>query len=444
VLNGRIDKPGDLDYWSFQGKKGEAVVLELRAQQLGSPLQGVVTVCDGQGKELARAEGSAERPDPVLTFTPPADGAYCIRVADHFHTRGGPDFAYRLRLAPPSPGFRLQLAADAVTLPRAAQAKLKITADRLGGFNEAIALTIDGLPAAVKAANTTIAAGQNAVEIVFTADATAAADVSRLTIRGEGKTRDGKSIGSSAVLPAPRGLPETDTVLLAVALPTLFKIVGDYEMLLAPRGSVRHRHYKIERGGFDGPIEISMSDRQARHLQGVRGPTITVPAGVSEFDYAVDLPPWMEIGRTSRTCIEGIGVVKDGGAEHYVSYSSVQQNDQIIAVVETGRLGLELEKPAVLAARGNSVAVPLKISRGKGLIGPVKVELILPPHLHGASAEPIVVAADLSAGALTVRFGEAPGPFNMPLTVRATLTDGGDPAVAEAKLEVAADDGPAR
>ena len=141
LLNGRIDKPGDVDYWSFQGKKGEPIVLELRAQQLGSPLQGVLTVCDAQGKELARAESSPTQPDPVLTFTPPADGAYCVRVADRFHTRGGPEFAYRLRLAPPVPGFRLQLAADVLTLPRGGQAKLKVTAERLGGFNDPIALT---------------------------------------------------------------------------------------------------------------------------------------------------------------------------------------------------------------------------------------------------------------------------------------------------------------
>ena len=161
-----------------------------------------------------------------------------------------------------------------------------------------------------------------------------------------------------------------------------------------------------------------------------------MPAGASEFDYAVDLPPWMEIGRTWRTCVEGVGVVKDGGTERYVSYSSVQQNDQIIAVVETGRLGLEVEKPSILAGRGDSAAVPVKVSRGKGLNGPVKVELILPQHLHGVSAEAVVVAADQSIGTLTVHFAaDALGPFNMPLTVRATLTDG-DPVVAEAKLEI--------
>jgi hypothetical protein len=319
------------------------------------------------------------------------------------------------------------LAADALTLPRGVPAKLKVNAERLGGFAAAIPLTIDGLPAGVKATNAAIPAGQTTTEIAFTAEATAAIAAARLTIHSDAVV---------AVLPAPRGQPETDTVLLAVALPTPFKIVGDYDMRLTPRGTVHHRKYKIDRGGYDGPIEVSLADRQARHLQGVSGPTMVVPAGVSEFEFAVELPPWMETGRTARACVMGVGVVNDGGAEHYVSCTSVNQNDQIIAVVETGRLGVEAEKESVVAARGRTVAVPVKVSRSKSLSGPVKVELILPGHLRGVSAEPVVVAADQSRATLNLHFADAAGPFNMPLLLRATLTDATGPVVAETKVEV--------
>ncbi len=417
VLNGRIDRPGDVDYWSFEGKKGDPIVAELRAQQLGSPLQGVLAVCDAQGKELARAEPSPTQPDPALTFTPPADGAYCVRVADRFRTRGGPEFAYRLRLAPPTPDFRLQLTADVLTIPRATQLKFKVMAERLGDFNDPIALSVEGLPAGVKAADVVIPAGQNAADVLFVVDGTAPVNASRLKIRGEAKAKDGPALVRTAALPAPRGQPAADTLLLAVAIPTPFKIVGDYESTLSPRGSVLRRHYRIARNGYDGPIEVSLSDRQARHLQGVRGPTVVVPGGADEFDYPVELPPWMEIGRTSRTCVMGVASANIDGAERYFSYSSVQQNDQIIAVVEAGRLGLEIEKPSVLAAPGKIAAVPLRVSRGKGLNGPVKVELVLPPHLHGVTADPVVVPADQSAGTLTVHFAAGGlGPFNMPLT----------------------------
>ena len=383
-------------------RKGEALALELRAQQLGSPLQGVLTVCDAQGKELAQGGGGGgpARPRADVHAARPTGSTASASptVSTRAAVLSSPTACASRR---PTAGFRLQLAADVLTLPRGGQAKLKVTADRLGGFTDAIALTIDGLPAGVKAANT-IDSGRTERR------------GNRLHCRRRGGHRrepahdprrgedEGRQVRSSqtAVLPAPRGQPETDTVLLAVALPTPFKIVGDYESTLSPRGSIRHRHYRIDRGGYDGPIEVSLSDRQARHLQGVHGPTVVVPAGANEFDYAVELPPWMEIGRTARACVMGVGVVKEGGADRYVSYSSVAQNDQIIAVVETGRLSVEVEKPAIVAARGKSVAVPVKVGRGKGLAGPVKVELVLPAHLHGVSAEPVVVAADQSAASV--------------------------------------------
>jgi hypothetical protein len=132
-----------------------------------------------------------------------------------------------------------------------------------------------------------------------------------------------------------------------------------------------------------------------------------------------------------------VGVIREGGAEHVVSYTSAAQNDQVIAVVETGRLGLEAGRGSVAAAAGRGVSVPVKVSRGKGLAGPVKVELVCPDHVRGLRAEPVVIPADRSTGTLVVRFaGAALGPFNMPLVLRATLADAGGPVVSETKLEV--------
>jgi hypothetical protein len=436
MANGRIDKPGDVDYWGFAAKKGEAFSFELRAAQLGSPLQGVLAVCDDKGKELARAEGTGPQADPVLRFVVPADGTYCVRVADRFRTRGGPEFAYRLRLAEQeAPGFRLRLAADTLTLVRGNSTKLKVVAERLGGFADAIPLSLDGLPAGVKAAGATIAANQTAVDVNLTAESSAVIGASHLVVKGTAQVV-GRAVTQTATLPGPRGTDEIDGVLLAVALPVPFKIVGDFDLRLAPRGTVFRKRYKVERGGYDGPIEVSLADRQARHLQGVTGPTVTVPPGASEFEYPLTLPPWMEIGRTSRACVMGVAVIKDGG-EHEVSFSSVNQNEQVVAVVETGRLGVEAEKTSLTAARGRSVPVSVRVSRGKGLEGPVKLELILADHVRGVSAEPVVLAADQSRATLTLRFDkDAAGPFNLLAVLRATLTDKGGPVLAETKLEI--------
>jgi hypothetical protein len=112
-------------------------------------------------------------------------------------------------------------------------------------------------------------------------------------------------------------LPEIDSIRLAIGLPTPFEISGPVDYNWAPRGTARHRRYKIVRNGFEGPLEVRLADRQARHLQGITGPVVTVPEGIDEFDYHVTLPPWMEIGRTSRTVVMAIGVLREpDGTEH--------------------------------------------------------------------------------------------------------------------------------
>jgi hypothetical protein len=437
VLNGRIERPGDVDYWAFRATRGQALDLELRATRLGSRLDGVLMLCDAAGKDLIGAEVQGPGSDPLLHFTAPADGTYFVRVSDRFPSRGGADCAYRLRIAPPAgPDFRLRLAGDVLALDRGGQAPLKVLVERTGGFAAPVVPEVVGLPKGVSASSAPVV-NQPAVDIALHARPSAAIGSARLTVRGSAKV-GGRTITRTAVLPAPRGAPEVDSVLLAVALPTPFKIVGDFDMRWASRGTVHQRRYRIERHGFDGPIEVSLADRQARHLQGVTGPTVVVPAGVNAFHYPVRLPPWMETGRTSRTCVMGLARIKDAdGREHVVSYSSVQNNEQVIVVVEPGRLGVALERDAWTATPSRTLAVPVQVSRGKGLAGSVRVELIVPPHVHGVTAEPVSVPAGRSDAVLSLRFAaDHLGPFNMPLLVRATASDHGKPVVGEARLEI--------
>jgi hypothetical protein len=439
VLNGRIGKPGQADDWTISLKKGEAAELELRAARLGSPLRGVLTLLDAAGKELARAESTpGAQPDPSLRFAAPADGTYHVRVAERFRHRGGPEFAYRLRIAPPSnkPDFRLSIGTDAISPGRKGELKWQISAERLGGFKEPIALAVEGLPAGVSAASATIPAGQPVGAIQLKVDATARIGASRLTVRGSARIGD-QVVTRTAILRGARGEPDIDSVLLAVALPTPFKVVGDYDMRWAARGTVHKRKYRIERDGYDGPIAVMLADHQARHLQGVSGPTITVPAGATEFEYPVTLPPWMEMGRTSRTCVMAVARIKDGDREHVVSFTSVNQNEQVVAVVGPDPLGIETGRGSITAEPGKAVNVEVTVSRGKDHEGPVKVELVAPEHMRFVSADPVEVPAGRDKAVLALRFAaDARGPYNMPLTIRGTLLHKGEPVVGEAHLAI--------
>jgi hypothetical protein len=436
VLNGRIDHPGDADHWSFHAKKGESLLFDLRAARLGSPVQGVLAVGDATGKELAQAAAVVPGTDPGLSFVAPADGTYWVRIRDRFANRGGPAFAYRLRVVPPPPpSFHLSLAADVLTVRRGEQARMRVAVDRLGGFSGPVTLSVDGLPAGVQASNLTIPPGQPGVEIIL--EAKAAAPIGGFPVQIKGTATIGKSTASAtAVLAATVGMPEVDRLLLGVGLPVPFKVVGDFDFRLIPRGTILHRRYKIVRNGFTGPLEVSLADHQMRHLQGAAGPTVTVPAGVSEFEYPLYLPPWMETGRTARACVQAVGVIKDGAAEHEVSYTSETPNDQISAVVETGLLALEAQRTSIAVTPNGKATIPVKVSRGKSITGPVKVELVLPTHVRGVTMAPAIIAADQSEAVVTVTFAASPGPFTAPLLLRATLTAPSGPITAETSLEV--------
>ncbi|MFO0880596.1 MAG: PPC domain-containing protein [Gemmataceae bacterium] len=430
VGNGQIARPGEVDVWRFTGKKGQPVEVHLRAARLGSALRGVIELIDEADRVVQSAEYGPG--DPILRLIPTKDGPQRVRVRDQVRSRGGSSFGYRLRIATPVPDFQLQIESDTLSVVRGKSANLKLTVVPQGGFAGAIALEAEGLPEGVKFSPAEVKAGQTSVNLVFTASATARIDPAR--VRLFGKAQVGGVERRHPVRLADE--PTEESLLLGVGLPVPFKVVGTYDLRLIPRGTVYRKRFRIERNGYEGPLEVRLADRQSRHLQGVSGPTLTIGSGVSEFDYPVTLPAWMETGRTSRACVVAVGRVRDGDREHLVGFSSQAQNEQMIAVVETGRLGLEVVRPSVSALPGGRASVPFTVRRGKGLTGPVQVELIVPEQVRDTQAAAVVVPATQTAGTLTVSFGAKPGPYLQPLTLRARVDTPEGPVTAECALEL--------
>ena len=165
---------------------------------------------------------------------------------------------------------------------------------------------------------------------------------------------------------------------------------------------------------------------------------MTVPAGVSEFSYSAYLPPWMETGRTCRVCVMGVGAIKEpDGSEHRVSFSSVNQNEQLVAVVGPGMLALEAERTSYRFVAGKTITVSVRVKRGQGVDGPVELTLVTPVRMQGLQASKTTMPAKIDKGELTIRCSDQlAGPFTMPVTLRATLMRNGEPLIAEVKLDV--------
>ncbi len=94
VVNGRIEKPGDIDCYQFKAKTGQRVVLDCLAERIDSQLRAVLEVHDAGGKRLAVNRGHAGL-DPLVDFLVPADGTYFVKVFDLSYLGSAAHF-YRL------------------------------------------------------------------------------------------------------------------------------------------------------------------------------------------------------------------------------------------------------------------------------------------------------------------------------------------------------------
>lgn len=441
ALNGRIETAGDADLWSFSGKKGEAWLFDLRASRLGSELDGVLTLLDATGQTIATADDLANgQTDCMLNVTLPADGVFALKVEDRLRSRGGPAFAYRLRAVRQADvRLRLSTVPDAITLLRGAEARVKVQAERPAGFADEVALSVEGLPEGVTVTGNKLGKGQNHVDLVLKADASAKIATSRLRIVGKWHVGEDERSVVARVL-RPDHEPESAELLLRVGVPTPFKLKGIFETKYAPRGSTFTRRYRVERNGYEGPLWVEIADRQARHLQGVTGPKISLAAGVSEFEYPFTLPPNMEIGRTSRTCLAVFGeVVEPDGSKHVVSHTSVDQNEQCIVLIDPNRLNVETNLRSIRREPGSEVAIPFRVARGRGLRGPVRAELLIPKSVTGVICDPVDVADESNAGTLTLRFSAEPATQSSRRTLKLRVSmpdESGSPVSDEVELRL--------
>jgi hypothetical protein len=424
VLNGTVPKNGEA-VWKLDLQKGKRYEFDFRAR---------IGIVDPNGKEVASVDAADPGFDPTTDLTPTTDGTFTVRISERFRNRGGPEFAYRLAVKEaqsPRPDFRLRLASETLNVPRGGTAKLKLLVERLGGFAGPIEIAANDLPPGVTLAKTTIAKGQANVDLTFTAEALARVQVGRATISGTSPIGDG--FVSRAATAATSG-ENTPGLLVMPTVPTPFKFGGEYTMNNSPRGQPYSRTYQIERNGFTGTITIQLADRQARHLQGAHGPTLVIPPEKSEFEYAAMLPAWIEIGRTCRVCLMAVGIVSDpDGTHHTVSFTSVDPNHQLIVVPEPGRLGLDLDRPSVAVAPGETVRIGFQLARSKALEAEAKIEALVPAHWRGIQVESFALKAGQVRGELILKAAKSHiGPFNMPLTIRATVGN----VIAETNLDL--------
>jgi hypothetical protein len=187
VICGRLERPGDIDWYSFTAKASETIAVDLLCERLERPGDLFVLVTDARGKEIGALDDHGNNVnalmqfnrDPVGTISIPADGKYRLLVRDRTG-KGGPRFIYALRIGKPEADFYPVIYHETTNDPtcpavrRGGSAAYELCLNRRDGFNGPVTVEAEGLPRGVTCAPVGISPQTETASIVFTATLDAA------------------------------------------------------------------------------------------------------------------------------------------------------------------------------------------------------------------------------------------------------------------------------
>jgi hypothetical protein len=97
ILSGAIGSKVDVDYFVFNGNKGQRVLAEARTASIDSKLLAQLEIYNAAGKLLGSCRPLREH-DSLLDITLPASGDYYLRICEFAHMEGNPNSRYHVAL----------------------------------------------------------------------------------------------------------------------------------------------------------------------------------------------------------------------------------------------------------------------------------------------------------------------------------------------------------
>lgn len=196
IVNGRVDQPGDWDVYRFDGRAGGQVMVEVMARRLDSPLDSVLKLTDAQGTLLlinddfvdAASGLVTHHADSQLHITLPADGTYFIHVGD-VQNKGGPAYAYRLRVSARQPDFALRVVPPSVNARPGTTVPLTLHAVRRDGFDQDIEIRLKNPPAGFQISGGWVPADQDKITLTLTVPDSARDEPYRIELEGRAEVR---------------------------------------------------------------------------------------------------------------------------------------------------------------------------------------------------------------------------------------------------------------
>jgi hypothetical protein len=207
IVNGRVNQPGEWEYFQFKGRVGETVEAEVYARRLDSPLDSILALTDAKGKVLAANDDFVDESAGLITDQAdsrilvhlPADGSYFLRLGDT-QRNGGPQYAYRLRVSAPQPDFELRITPSSINARAGSVVPITVHALRLGGFDGDIVVKLKDAPQGFLLSGDVVPGNQSQVPMTLSVPLQGGNRTSHLSLEGFA-TVGGKQLQRSS-LPA--------------------------------------------------------------------------------------------------------------------------------------------------------------------------------------------------------------------------------------------------
>jgi len=406
AFNGIIEKPGDVDCFRFQAKKGDRFKVHALANVLGSPLDPTIWIKSLAAKSGAPIRATESRPnqlgyppigglnrdtlDPVIEFTVPADSEYVLGVEDD-RGNGGKDFVYRVEITAETDAVLtyIPLEAENQFTPQARQAINVPSGGRYNTsvsilntnrpFNSELELVAVGLPEGVKMIAPRVTTAMPRVPVVFEAAPGAKLQGGFIDIVAKpvGEGEQPALVSGFRQMVAMNAYGNNDyylhTILdklpLAVTEPAPFSIeIEEPKSALVQNGEMALK-YKIHRvDGFDGPVTVSMEWKP----NGVTGATpITIKSGQTDGEYVIGASR----GATAGTYQVVLTVVSGGDRPGYYDGANRTYvcSQQFKLMVAEPHIDAKIARTSI--ERGKTANLTVKLNHLKPFEGTAKTTL---------------------------------------------------------------------
>jgi hypothetical protein len=461
-IAGLIDKPLDRDWYAFEAKKGDVLMIELFSQRLDYPTDTTLTLKNLATKQefpiqddtadTVSAKGfytASQDPQP-FRFVVPTDGKYHLMVTSHYS-----DFSsYRLRIAPENPDFRLivmpteDYRPDTVTVGQGGQQFFIVMPVRRDGFKGPIELKMEGQPAGVIVPSPQILsfpmsftyfvvqAGDNApdnfngpIKVTGTA-----------LINGKPVTREARS--ATITWPTtPQSNVATVTRLdrqayLAIRNKAPGKLVASPDKHIVQMGEKVTLNLKLTRISPEFKANFTVTSSPGELPQGMQYPAVTFSPGKDEQPVTITTQPTVPLPGTYNLVFRGAGSITPPYENAKAVNTILPSNPVQIIVVPKSIANLSVDNANPTLKLGGEVMITLKAARQFDMTDALNVKL-LPDNANGVTAMDATIPAGQNEVkiALKVPATANPGQRNN-LTLRATTVLHGLTLTHEVKFNV--------